>query len=552
MLLLFCVALTSCANNGASRSNYPEFLPTARKRLKEIVRYHYTDEGFYVIKGYFNWRGHLLEEHCYTIDDELCILDCKIASYNTVDKKGNLIRSQGHYISNPYYATRETVLVTEAIEHETYHYRVLNEDGNVELYIKETKNADGNITLQEYFSRTGRFVRAEEFDYRENGTLSAYRGKNAKNEITYETQCDERGNFLTCLTYEETGRPSVKMTAEYYENGMMKSYKSASVSKTGEVGEFSTVAEFYEDGRIMKHNGRDYIYTKSGKLQKISGYSHEYIFDDAGYLLTHNVKVPGSYDIDVKTRYTYEYDPQGKILSCVAENLKTLEKETVLYHYAEDGSLTVNQKIKGGAAENTFYMDAKGRLVKSVIYSKATGSSHQTLEYDVYGNVTKVCDYEKGELVKEHFYEYNEHGDLIKSESKRHDSYGVKVTSEEYEYFETGYVKSQVSREKGEITYTKVYYEDGGYTDTEYSIFEDGKKYYEITYDKYGNKIKTVYFARPGQAYDEIVICEYYPDDSLKKIMKYHGDKFHSGEEYDENGRGIKTYARDENVVLAC
>ena len=552
MVFLFCVLLTACANKEdlASKSQYPEFLPTARKRLKEVVSYQCSADGFYIVKGYFNWKGHLLEEHCYAIDEDIYTLDCKIAVYNTVDKKGNLIQSQGRYISNPYHAIRDTVLVMEVIEDETYDCRVLNEDGNVELYIKQTKNANGKVTREEYFSPNGRFLRSEEFDYRDNGTLSAYRGKNAKNELTYETQCDGKGNFLTCLQYEENGRPSMQFSAEYDEKGRIKTYKTTPVSKTGALSETSTVTEFHEDGRIMKHGGRDYIYTKEGKLREISGYQNEYIFDGAGYLLTHNVKKKGPYGVDIETKSTYKYDQYGRISSCVTENTKTLAKETVLYFYAEDGAMTVSHTNQDGVNDNTVYTDAKGRLIKSVVYNKAYGSSHQTLEYDVSGKITKVCDYDKGALTKERFYEYNEYGDLIKLETKDYYSSGSLLTSEEYEYFENGYVKNHISRRKGEITHTEEYDGDGGHIYTEYSASEKGKKYCEITYDKYGNEIKSVYFARAGQEYDDIVICEYYPDDSLKKSMRYYNDEFQSGQEYDENGRVIRTYGPDKNGAV--
>ena len=108
VLLALCVLLTAC--NGTQQpsqtedqstsespssptqpqkpvtpSGLPAFLPTAPKELTEVLRYEYGSDGFYIIKEYYDEKGNRLEEHYYTVDGELGILDCKIAAYNTVD-----------------------------------------------------------------------------------------------------------------------------------------------------------------------------------------------------------------------------------------------------------------------------------------------------------------------------------------------------------------------------------------------------------------------------------------------------------------------------------
>ena len=148
-------ASSSTPAGNESTQMLPEFLPAAPEGLTERVRYERGTEGFYIIKEYFDVKGKCLEEHYYAIDGELGVLDCKIVAYNTFDSEGRLIKSEGHYISNPYYAARETVLVIEAIEHEKFDYKVSDEDGNVKLYIKETKNAKGEVTREEYFTKGG-------------------------------------------------------------------------------------------------------------------------------------------------------------------------------------------------------------------------------------------------------------------------------------------------------------------------------------------------------------------------------------------------------------
>ncbi|MBR7161391.1 MAG: hypothetical protein IKD07_03160, partial [Clostridia bacterium] len=571
VLLALCVLLTAC--NGTQQpsqtedqstsespssptqpqkpvtpSGLPAFLPTAPKELTEVLRYEYGSDGFYIIKEYYDEKGNRLEEHYYTVDGELGILDCKIAAYNTVDEAGNLIRSKGHYIANPYYALRETVLTMEAIAHEQFDYRVLDEDGNVTLYIKETKNASGDVTLEEYFTKGGRFIRAEEYDYREDGTLHAYRGKNARGELIYETLCNENGDFISCLKYNEEGRPTAKIYAEYHENGRIKTYKIAAVYTDGTEDEAHTVTEFYDDGRIQRHNGKNYNYDENGALKNIFAVLNQRTFDKNGYLLSYSGSETGEYLSDVNVNYSY--DAYGRLTSCVTKNPKTLVQTKIEYEYAEDGSVTVRHTNRYGIVNNIIYTDVKGRIVQTEIHSNTGRTSHQTLEYDPYGNVIKICDYEKDVLKADHFYEYNEHGDLVKSESKTYSSHGISTTAEEYEYFENGYLKCQISSRNGERTYMKQYQEDGGYIYTEYSSLEKGKKHIEKTYDKYGNTIKSVTFARAGQDYDLIAIYEYYPDDSEKKRMIYYDDLLQFGEEYDEDENIIVEYKRDENGVI--
>ena len=545
ILLVLCILMTAC--NGAQQplqtedqsttegstastspnqpqnpvtpTKLPDFLPEAPKDLTEEIRYECGTDGFYIIKEYFDADGNRLEEHYYDIDGELGILDCKITAYNTVDKDGNLIKSEAHYIANPYHAIRETVLVMEAIEHETFDYKILDEDGNITLYVKETKNENGDVVREEYFTKGGRLIRTEDIDYREDGTISAYRGKNARNELTYETVCNEKGDFISCLLYDETGRKYGKIYAEYYENGVIKTYKTAMVYNNGEEDEPTTITEFYEDGRIQRHNGRNYFYTEAGKLQRISAVLNERVFDENGYLLSYSGSESGAYLSDITIKYSY--DQYGRLTSSVTKNTKTLAQVIIAYEYAEDGSVTVRTTNQYGITNNIIFTDAKGRIIQTEVHSNTGRTSHQTMEYDVYGNVIKISEYKKDVLKTENFYEYNEHGDLIKLETKSYSSSGVGVTSEEYEYFENGYIKSQKSFRYGEPTHMKQYHEDGGYTYTEYSSLAQGGIHCKITYDRYGNKTESTYFARSGQEYDETTRYEYYPDGSEKKTMLY-------------------------------
>ncbi len=534
VLLLFCLLAAACGSNNS-------------KNLKEVVRYECGPEGFYIIKGYFDRKGNCLEERYYDIDSELDIIDCKIIAYNTFDKKGNIVKAEGHYISNPYYATPETVLVIEAIDHEEYDYKVVDEAGNVNLYIKETKNENGKVTREEYYTRGGRFIRVDEYEFREDGTLRAYRGKNARNEFEYETLCDERGNFLVSTRYDdETGRPLSEVAAEYYENGAIKAYYTTAIYKNDSKGDATALVEFYEDGRISKSFGKEYLYDEDGKLFSIRRQIDYFNFDENGYLVSYSGRANGQIDTNIGIQY--KYDAQGRLTSCVTKNALNGSKITIAYQYREDGSMIIRHTNVYGITNNIIYTDAKGRVILSEVYNNVSRTSHETIEYDVYGNVIKRCEYDQGQLSNEHFYEYNEHGDLLKKESKAYSSGGFRLTSEEYEYFENGYVKSVVYRDRDEITDTKLYDENGGYTYTIYSILAKGEKHMERTYDRYGNELKTVSFGVSfGKDYDEIIIREYYPDDTEKKRVRYFGDVLKNGTEFNEYGKIVKNYERNED-----
>jgi len=545
ILCVLCALMTACGTDSYQPA-FPDqaaaFWPEAPKKLKEVIRYEYSEDGFYIVKEYFDRKGNRLEEHYYNVDDTLGVLDCKIVAYNTVDKKGNLVKTEGHYISNPYHTTRETVLVIEAIEHETFDYKVLDEDGNITLYIKETKNEKGKVIREEYFTKGGRLIRTEEFDYRSDSTLSAYRGKNARNDVTYEATCNDKGNVTSCTKYDEAGKMSGKIFVDYYENGTIKDYSEVPVYKDGSLSETKAVTTFYEDGRIKTHLGRSYGYTEDGKLMTISHMGDYYSFNRDGYLTSYRGKANGQIGTDIGITYTY--DSQGRLTLCVTKNGNNSKKTSVSYQYLPNGAMTVSHTNVYGITNNVIYTDTKGRIVKNEIYNNVSRTSYQTIEYDTYGNVIRTCDYDKEALSSETLFEYNEHGDLINTEKISYSSSGSSTVRTEYTYFDNGYVKCYETRDRWGLSEKRVYEADGGYTHTEYVL---GEATNEFTYDKYGNQIKNVYF---GKEYAEIITREFYSDGSEKKIMVYHDDVLQHGAEYDEEGVEIKKHERDENGVI--
>lgn len=480
MTVLICLIMAACGNQSK-----PE-------KLTEITRYEYDSEGFYIIKDCYDRKGKLLEEYYYTIDGEIYSFDCTIKVYNTFDKKGNLIKSEGHYVSNPYHAIRENVLVIEAIEHEQFDYKVVNEDGNIELYIKQTKNENGQVTREEYYTASGRFIRVEEIDYREDGTVSARRGKNARDELTYESLCNEKGNFITSTQYDETGRKEAIFSAEYYENGVMRAYKETTVYKDGSQGDTRTVAEFDELGRPTKYCGMNYVYNQNGSFNvgSILFGSEYYNFNAEGYLMSYQ-----NISNDVGIYYTY--DEQGRISSAVTKDTSSPNRvlANVSYLYREDHSAVVRIEKATSANDQVIYTDTKGRIIKSEDYRGDSLLSYETIEYDAYGNVTRMCEYKNDKLNEEYLYEYNEHGDLTKEEVRSYYSSSVGKRFKEYEYYENGYIKSVLSYD-GEKTLrntnsTKEYDEDGGYVYTDYFLGQVSRR---STYDRYGELIKTESF----------------------------------------------------------
>ena len=528
-LLMLCVLIAACG-----KTKTPE-------KLTETTRYEYNSEGFYVIKDCYDKKGRLLEEYYYTVDSEIYSFDCTIKAYYTYDKEGNLLKLEGHYLSNPCHATRESVLVFEAIEHETFDFKVVNEDGNIELYMKQTKNEKGQVTREEYFTRGGRFVRAEEVDYREDGTVSARRGKNARGELTYESECNEKGNFITTKLYDEYSRNVTIISAEYYENGVMSKCTTTTAFGDGTSGDPWPIAEFDETGRITQYGTSvKYYYNEDGSYGANLNSLEWYNFNAEGYLTSYR-----HFTNDVKVHYTY--DGQGRITA--AETKRDDSSESVLasitYEYRADGTVVVRTEQANNANDQMIYTDTKGRIVKTVTFRGDTRLKHETVEYDEYNNVTRICEYDKDKLEKEYLFAYNEHGDLTKEETVYHNSSSIQKTFKEYEYFENGYVKKIRSYDRqNNLDSEKVYDENLGYTCLEYVL---GKKHHETTYDRYDREVKSVYYEN---GYASICTYEYFPDDTVKKFMLYHDDVLQSGTEYDEKGRTIKQYLRDENGVV--
>ena len=482
-LLMFCVLIAACG-----KTKTPE-------KLTETTRYEYNSEGFYVIKDCYDKKGRLLEEYYYTIDGEIYSLDCTIKAYNTYDKNGNLLKSEEHYVSNPCHAVRETVLVIEAIEHETFDFKVVNEDGNIELYMKQTKNEKGQVTREEYFTRGGRFVRAEEVDYREDGTVSARRGKNARGELTYESECNEKGNFITTKLYDETGRNSEIISAAYYESGMLGAYNTAAVDRDGYIFEAVPTTEFDEFGRLKKYYSLDYHYNEDGSFTIGHALADTYYFNSEGYLEAYLNSLLLS-----KDKTYYRYDEQGRLYAVVTRDISPAVEDIfessglwtlVTYEYRADNSVVVHtEQVKGGNKQ-VVYTDTKGRMIKSESYRKDGILDYETLEYDKYGNVTRRCEYKNEQLIMEYLYEYNEHGDLVKEQLITHSSQGSSAQITEFEYSENGYIKNILSyvnqKTTANMSYTEEYDEDGGHVYTEYFLGQISKK---VTYNKYDEIVK--------------------------------------------------------------
>lgn len=477
--VLICLIMSSCGNQSKPKT------PT------EATRYEYGSDGFYIVKECYDRKGNLFEEYYYTFDTEIYSLECTIKAYNTFDENGNLLKSEGHYVSNPYHAMRENVLMIESVQHERFDYKIVNEDGNIELYIKQTKNEKGQIKREEYYTAGGRFIRVEEVDYREDGTVSARRGKNARDELIYESLCNEKGNFVSSTQYDETGRKTAIFSAEYYESGVMRAYKETTVYKDGSMGDAATVAEFDESGRPTKYGNKSYYYNQNGSFYVTSylfGLEH-YNFNAEGYLMSYQ---NSSNDMDIH----YTYDEQGRLSSAVTKDDSSGRiLANVSYLYREDHSVVVRIEKATSANDQVIYTDTKGRIIKSEDYRGASLLSYETIEYDAYGNVTRMCEYKNDKLNKEYLYEYNEHGDLMKEEIRSYYSSSVGKKFTEYEYFENGYVKSVVAYNNENTlrntSYTKEYDADGGYVYTEYFLGQMSRRF---TYDRYGEVIKSESF----------------------------------------------------------
>jgi hypothetical protein len=207
------------------------------------------------------------------------------------------------------------------------------------------------------------------------------------------------------------------------------------------------------------------------------------------------------------------------------------EIKSIYTNYDEDGTATVKQYISE--------YDGSNNLLKSTLYTE-DGTALPDCEYEYYdsGKLKSETSYYKG--VKDQYCEYDENGNetLI----IYYDDNGVDEDKTIYEYDQNG------NKIKETITY-KDYEEISTYEyDSDNNLihkvhYEDGNISYDTTYDSYGNETRDISYGEYGS--DWSYVNEYDSNGNLIKYTSYKTDNLDEPKYYD-----IYTYDANNNRIL--
>jgi hypothetical protein len=564
IILLICTALVACGgaeqggtpgSSGTSdtqqtgattqpASKIPPAQPEKPEGLTERVRYECSEEGFYAVYEYCDARGNAVQEHYYAIDPELGILDCRILAYNTYDGGGNIVTSEGHYMQNPYYGTYDTVLTIQALHGMEYDYSVSDAQGNVQLYIKQSTDAQGRAVKEEYYGMRGRYIRSEEWTYHAGGAVKEHKSTDARGRTKLLCEYDENGNFTKCTVYDAAGRARTVHTAEYSGSTLVKHTVSGYSESGGLTG--TTETRFDEKGRITERPGCRYVYTEDGRLtQVIKNVVNTYSFNEKGYVIEYRGSVMGSATTHITT--SYSYDSLGRLSAVSTRNQYGIHRSSVAYTYDADGACKVVHTNEYGIENYMVYTDEYGRVIKEETYNNVRRTKHYTYSYDSYGRLTESVYYDKDKKKEVITYTYNDHGDLIREDTLSYQSSGFTYnTYVTYDYYADGSLRSMDRygsdgfRESG-----REYYEDGGYTVYTYGF--DDEMIRAETYDIGGNNIRSEYNEN-GE--NQVVTREFYGFEKEKTVFYYINGLLVRGYEYAEDGSLFKEHERNEKGVV--
>ena len=491
MLLVFQLAACGVSETKNTMSNVSPIEPEKPKNTTEKIQYMYLDGKVTIIKGYFDSKNNCVEEQHYTFDGKLNIFDCTAISYNTYNRKGELVEAEMHYKKNPVYFVKETVLNLEAIKDGKYDYKTEDSGGNILLYIKETKDGEGRVTKNEYYDAGDRLLKTEEMEYNENGTLSSHKMLNAKNEISFASKYNSDGNLTSFEGYDDFGRLDLKGQAKYYENGIMSEYTLIPVGEDGGYG-IATKMKFHEDGRMNTISHRNsivtrYSYDENGVLKSVdTNYEGEYIFDENGFVTKYRGYIVGNMMVQntVDTCYFYKDGVLVKTNTVNNANKKTADAS---YTLKNDGTAIIELTEIDTFDKIKCWLDKNGRVVKEET-TLSTGRIRCTeFEYDTLGNLVKETFTDNGKKSKMKEYRYDIHNAVIREDETSYYSSSENKEYVLYEYYDNGYPKNITRYDRlDNIDYSYQYAEDGSYT---YTLYDElGRVSSKTSFDKYGKE----------------------------------------------------------------
>ena len=528
--------------------------PDIPEDIDANVSYGCDNGGFYNIKEYLNETG--------SIDiiqiQRLCspgIWENDIIIHPEYDGEGEFEKAYIYDVSAPHKGKRTVSYTLFPLVNEEYDYKILNEYGRAQFYLKITENKSQNTVKTEIFDTAKRLKQKTEEEYYKNGKIktrkSYYTHGSIMALLMYETKYNQDGNFEECLAYEQDSRTATKYSAKYNSLGTISEYIISNVFEPEDFEMKMSSYKFGADGRITEHDGIRYNYGSNGALKNIYGIYTEYTFNDKGFIIQDNYTNDSGFST---AKYvTYTYDQMNRIRSVTTTEKSFTEgtsTTSVSYIYNDDGSAIIYYKNKIGVTNRKVFTNKYGQPILDESYSSYDKlSGHTTYEYDEYGNLLDKREYSYEELKYQYLYEYDKYGDLIKETKVWISNGNILKQNTFYEYFANGELKLITTYDywgvKSKVT---EYYEDGSYKYTNYSSI-DGRFINSNKYNRFGENTESVY-AENGV--EERNVYEYFENGREKKHFFYRNGVFQFGEEYDKNGNVIKTYEADDMGKIVC
>ena len=322
----------------------------------------------------------------------------------------------------------------------------------------------------------------------------------------YLLECDENGNEIKSVYYDEEGEMKEAAEYQYDAAGNQTEYKSVYKNKFDESG------RFYSDHWTWS-------YDENGNLIEYAEH------DESG---------------NIGERTEHEYDTDGNLIKTT--------------WYDKDGEME-------GWAETEY--DAAGNAIKYERYNENGSCTRKIIqEYDENGKQTKYIVYDgEGNITEKEEREYDENGNEVK-----YLRYSDAITINclyETEYDERGKQIKFVSYDsEGGISYMWEYGYDENGRDVYESISDDDIVLtWEYVYDERGNQIKKILTSYDWEMEQENKAIDEYIYDENENMRKYRRTVYdHEGRveksirwerKYDEYGRETNFYFYDNEKTAS-
>lgn len=256
-----------------------------------------------------------------------------------------------------------------------------------------------------------------------------YNGEEQISESLYEYEFDLHGYMTRLEAYDDAGELWVYDIYQYNAQGKLT--RQDRFDADGEL-QNSYITEYNEYGHVTKREDIDYN-------NSINCYCklYSYTYDDNGLMLSKaylnddgTAYKTETWERDVygnpiaysifdkngnitdKTRYTYEYDTAGRIVSQVNRDILGSIVGYYMYEYDENGNVAeeVQRNKNGGLVSKKAYTyDEQGRVTQQIRYKGSDAIRDKYIyEYDQYGILVSEIHYDSdGAITVKYEYEYS-------------------------------------------------------------------------------------------------------------------------------------------------